>query len=403
VIDRAKVRLFLAYTRARGAVRQAARALAERRERRELAEFYRGLPRREAILYMFFTADLLHWLDRALAFVPADVNLVLIGSDLSPGEISWIRSRYRHPFHHIRSRLDDNSVLELVFQMAEHDFGWLHVDCFVLDPRLFGEMAALAPDVVANCIWSHPVANGTAAALHSAFVFLNFRVIQEVRARGIEVSPCTYSYGGSSIGRTVTHRKLYSRVPTRRQVGLLRRVLPPGVIGLPQYPLRNGYFQVLVLFQLVANALGYRLHHVRELLRDGSGSASSFSNEIVHINGVATYKRYKEDDGSVGGRFYPVLLQADYALLASLCGQPAPNQSGRDPSNPLPPRYHQLLAELESELARLGIPPRAVRSNLRGFLAERGIGEDSLDRILGRDEPAGEPTAAARSAGRASA
>jgi hypothetical protein len=369
--------------RARGAWRQAASAFAERRLRREFAAFYRRLERREDIVYMFFTSELLHWLDRALAFVPPAVNLVLVGSDLSAAELDWVGSHYRRPFHHIRSRVDDNTVLELAFRMAEHNFGWLHIDCFVLNPELFAEMAALRDDVVANCIWSHPAAAGSAvSALHSAFVFLNVAVIRELRRRGIAVSPCAYSYRGGPLGRTVSSRPLYSRVPQRRHVELLRRVLPPGAAGLPQYPQGGGYFQLLVLFQLVANALGYRLHHVRELVRDGSGSAASFSDEIIHVNGVATYKQHRESEDTVGGQFYPLLLQADYVLLSAL-GPAAP------------PRYQALRAELEAELARLDIAQPAARRNLRGFLAQRGIAPARLDLIVGGAAPAGAALAAA--------
>jgi hypothetical protein len=385
------IRLRLAFYRARGAWRQAASAWAERQDRREFAAFYRGLARREDILYMFFTSGLLHWLDRALAFVPAEVNLVLIGSDLTADEISWIRSRYDRSFHHIRSRVDDNTVLDFAFRVAEHNFGWLHVDCFVLNSRLFADMTAIADDVVANCIWSQPAGEG-AAALHSAFVFLNFAVIQKLRASGIEVSPCAYTYGGTPFGRTVTHRKLYSRVPTRRHVELLSRVLPLKYPGLP-LPQHGGYFQILVLYQLVANALGYKLHHVRELLRDGTGSAQGFSNEIIHVNGVATYKKYRETDDNIGGRFYPLLLQADYVMLGGL-------------GDEAPARYRQMRGELEAELERLGIPQGAVRRNLRAFLAERGIAEERVNRILGlagRGEPSltGERTAASGAVNRA--
>jgi hypothetical protein len=370
-----RLRLMLPWFRLRNAFRQAASAFAERHDRRDFRTFYRGLERRQDILYMFFTTDLLHWLDRALAFVPPDANVVLIGSDLTADEIAWVRARYRQPFHPIRSRVDDNTVLDFIFGVAEHNFGWLHIDCFVLNPHLFAEMATLAGDTVANCIWSHPIEGSPERALHSAFVFLNYSVIQKVRAQGIEAWACSYSYRGRPKGRTITHRKLYNRVPTRRQVKLLLRVLPLADYGLPEYPLRNAHFQILVLFQLVANALGYKLHHVRELLRDGSGSASSFSNEIIHVNGVATYKRYKDEPDTIGGRFYPLLLQVDYLLLAAL-GPEAP------------PRYRQLRGELEAELERLHITPAAARRNLRAFLAERGIADDRAEMILGREEVA---------------
>jgi hypothetical protein len=370
-------RLTFSGYRVLGAWRQAASAFAERHDRRAFTAFYRALPRRQDIVYMFFTGELLHWLDRALTFVPPDVNLVLIGSDLPEDEVAWIRSRYHWPFHPIRSRVDDNTVLDFIFRVAEHNFGWLHVDCFVLNPGLFREMATLPDDVVANCIWSHPaLADGSLAALHSAFVFLNFSVMQKLRAQGIEVTPYAYTYRGRSIGRTITHRKLYSRVPTRRHVELLARLLPPAprFAGLPEYPEHTGYYQLLVLYQLVANALGYKLHHVRELVRDGSGSASNYSNEIIHVNGVATYKRYKGMEG-IGGTFYPLLLQTDYAMLAGLDSE-------------APPRYQAMRRELEAELERLQIPRAAVRGNLCRFLAERGLSEDRLELILGPAAPA---------------
>ena len=370
-----KVPWVLPYRRLRGAFHQAASAFAERHDRRDFAAFHHGLERKRDIVYMFFTTDLLHWLDRALVFVPPDANVVLLGSDLSAEEIAWVRARYRQPFHHIRSRVDDNTVLDFIFGVAEHNFGWLHIDCFVLNPQLFTDMAALAGDTVANCIWSHPIEGSPERALHSAFVFLNHSVIEKIRAQGIEAWAGSSSYRGGPKGRTITHRKLYNRVPTRRHVKLLLRVLPLADFGMPEYPLRNGYFQILVLFQLVANALGYKLHHVRELLRDGSGSASSFSNEIIHVNGVATYKRYKDEPDTVGGRFYPLLLQIDYLLLAAL-GPAAP------------PRYRQLRGELEAELERLHVTPAAARQNLRAFLAERGIAGDRAELILGREEVA---------------
>jgi hypothetical protein len=366
----ARDRLRLGYHRTRGAWRQTLAARHERQDRREFAAFYRGLPRREDIIYMFFTSDLLQWVHRAVSFVPAEANLVLVGSGLAAEEVAWVRARYRWPFHPIRSRVDDNTALGFAFEVAEHNFGWLHVDCFVLNPRLFAEMAALADGVVANCIWSHPGENGL-GALHSAFVFLNFAAIRDLRARGIEVSPYSYHYEGGPAGRTASHRPLYSRVPTRRHVELLRRVLPAGESGLPRYPQGGSYFQILVLFQLVANALGYRLHHVRELVRDGSGGASSFSNDIVHVNGVATYRATRETDPTIGGRFYPLLVQADYVMLSTMGDEP-------------PPRYRQLLAEAAAELERLQIPPAGVMRNLGAFLASRGIAADRVAMILGR-------------------
>lgn len=360
-------RLRLGLRRMRATWRQVRTDLAYATQFRRFQEFHAGLRDDRNAIYMFFTSGLLHWLHRALKFIPADVNVVLIGSDLTLEERDWVATCGR-PFHHIDERVDDITVLEFIFRTTRHHFGWLHIDCFVLNPRLFDEMAAIGKDVVANCIWSHPMAGGV-DTLHSAFVFLNYDVMRRLREEGIEVSPSTYNWEGSALGRTVTGRPLYSRIPTWRHAELLRRVLPDDPTGLPLYSQPGSYFQLLVLFQLVANALGYRLNHVRTLVRDGSGSAAHYSNEIIHVNGVATYRRCKEDERTTANLNYFMLLQADYAILSLMGGD-------------MPPAYERLRDELARELQRLGVTEEQTRRNLSGFLLMRGISEERCAQIL---------------------
>lgn len=362
-----ETRLRLQLHRARGAWRQAVIRRRERPHFDRFREFHSRLASSKNAIYMFFTKDLLHWTERSLRFVPEEVNVVLVGSGLSPEEIAWIGRHTPRPFHHVEERVDDNTVLEFIFATSYQNFGWLHVDCFVFNPELFGEMTTIRNDVAINCIWSQPGAGGT-NALHSAFVFFNHGILAEVRSLGIEVSPCAYHYEGLEIGRTPAHYPLYSRVPTADHVKLLSRILPINGSGLPEYPQKSEYFQVLVLYQLLALALGYRLHHVRDLVRDGSASAAHYSNEIVHVNGVATYKSYKEANKTVGKHFYPLLLQADYAMLSAMTAPPE--------------RYLRLREELSRELDRLGISEAEVKPNLRHFLTERGISEERCAWLL---------------------
>ena len=351
----------------RAAWRQTRTDLAYAAQFRRFQEFYAGLRDDRNVIYMFFTSGLLHWLYRALKFVPAEVNVVLVGSDLTPAERGWVETCGR-PFHHIDERVDDVTVLEFIFRTTRHHFGWLHIDCFVLNPRLFDELASFEKDVVANCIWSHPMSGGV-DTLHSAFVFLNHDVITKLREEGIEVSPSTYNWEGSSLGRTVTGRPLYSRIPTREHTELLRRVLPPDPTGLPLFSQPGSYFQILVLFQLVANAFGYRLNHVRTLVRDGSASAAHYSNEIIHVNGVATYRRCKESERTAANLNYFMLLQADFAIL-SLMGEG------------IPLAYERLRDELARELRRLGVSEEQTRQNLFGFLLMRGVSEERCAQLL---------------------
>ncbi len=359
------------FYRLRGGWRQAASDRHERHELERFQRFYAGLADKENIFYLFFTSGLLHWLNRALDFVPGEVNAVLIGAGLGRDELAWLEEHAApRPFHHIGETVDDDMVLDWVLKTVGRNFGWLHIDCFVLNPKLFGEMARIDDDVALNCIWSHPGLGGI-DTLHTAFFFFNHQVVEKVRATGTEVWPVSSNYRGSPIGRTITGRKLWGRVPTRRQVRLLSQLIPPGASGLPPYPVGE-YFHVMTLYQLLANALGYRLGQARNLVRDGSTSAAQYSEEIIHVNGVGTYKLYKDNKQSRGYRYYPLLLQADYAILKAM-------------RSTLPDRYAALNRELRGELQRLGIPEEQAVVNLADFLMERGVSAVQCSRILGPD------------------
>jgi hypothetical protein len=90
----------------------------------EFQRFYAALPDKKDIFYMFFTSGLLQWASRAAAFAPPEVNLVLLGSDLQPEEIAWIRDNVYRPVHSIRLRMDDRAVWEFLFETNRHSFGW---------------------------------------------------------------------------------------------------------------------------------------------------------------------------------------------------------------------------------------------------------------------------------------
>jgi len=130
---------------------------------------------------------------------------------------------------------------------------------------------------------------------------------------------------------------------------------------------------VMELYQLIAQALGYRLHTVRRLIRDGSVSAEHYSNEVIHVNGVSTYRKYKAagpGKSYIDNQEYYLLLQADYAILAAM---------GED----VPERYRSLRSELASELATIGVSGEQTKQNLTGFLLSRGVSQESCARILG--------------------
>ncbi|HEV3457139.1 MAG TPA: hypothetical protein VHG32_11305 [Thermoanaerobaculia bacterium] len=335
-----------------------------RRERRcyeDFRRFYDGLADQRDIFFLFFTERLLHWALKALQFVPAEINLVVVGSHLEADEVEWLRRRLGRPFHHVPVRIDDKTMWEFLWRCARHDFGWLDIDCFVANPRLFSEMARIDGDVALNCVYAFPGA-GNVDIMCTHLLFVNVGVLRAIERRGIAVTPCTYNYDGSNVGRGEFS---FSKVPTRRQLRLLRRVLPAGSDGRPVYPsnvparffLRC--FDTLVLYQLVALALGYRLHRVRAL----SGTPETpayFSDEVIHVNAASWYVRMKDDRGQFQ-EHYRRMVQLDYFLLC---------EAGDD----LPAHYGSKREELRAELDRLGIPLALVPRTVYRYFADRGFG-----------------------------
>src|SRR4051794_18755695 len=219
-------------TRVRGQ-RQTARTDREEREHlRAFQAFYENLEDKKDVFYMFFTSGLLHWVTRSESFVPADVNLVLIGSALTDDEQRWVTEHLDRPFHHVDLAVDDITVWDFLFATCEENFGWLDIDCFVLNSQLFTEMADVAPDRSLNCIWAAETGYGfTTAATH--FLFMNVDAIKAVAARGVRPSACTYDWTASQ--RLFPQRECYTRVPTRTERKLLLQELPADEKGRPHF------------------------------------------------------------------------------------------------------------------------------------------------------------------------
>jgi hypothetical protein len=311
---------------------------------------------------MFFTSGLLHWVQRAASFVPDWVDLVFLGSGLTDDEDRWVRDHLGRPFHHMRSPVDDKSVWELLFATQTEHFGWLDIDCMVLEPELFREMSTVAEDHLANCAWSIP-GRGGRQILRTYFLVLNADVIKSV-TQNVPVSPSVYSFEPSRRGRT-TPRGMTTPVSPRLE-RILRASLAVDPRARPPYLTQKDFYDTLQVYQLVSESLGYRVHRVREL------TDLQNSEELVHLGRVSYY------NWAWGGSLLPanqqtirVIAQADYLVLSQSC-------------DGLPARYGERLRFLREELPRLGLPTDVAR--LEGAMVQalvnEGVGLASARRIL---------------------
>ncbi|GIH03439.1 hypothetical protein Rhe02_15060 [Rhizocola hellebori] len=361
--------------RLRSAARTGLGALRRREDLRDLRRFYRSLPDQRDVYYMFFTSGLLHWVAAAEAYVPADTNLVLIGSALTDAERAWIAAKLDRPFHHVRSRIDDIAAWQLLFEVNQHNFGWLDIDCFVLNPEIFAEMAAVAPQVSMNCGWAMASDFGFPVA-GTHLLFINQKAIHAVRSAGVAADPGTYDWTGCA--RPLPQLG-FNRVPSGRTRRLLRQVLPDDGTGRPRL-VSGAFYDTLMVYQMLARAVGFPVRQVRPLARrctlpvdvnstDPAHWPEDVSDELFHLCGISYYTRFADNPGLLA-----LYVGAELVMLDNLL-----SFSTTEP----PEQYASKRNKIMADLARRGLTATDARDRFRRHLVEgRGLAGAAADRVL---------------------
>jgi hypothetical protein len=342
--------------------------------RRKFAEFYERLPEKENVFYTFFTGGLLHWVDKATRLVPDHVNLVLFGSALPDEEQQWIRDNMDRPFFHLEPRINDKIAWTFLFDTNQENFGWLDIDCLVLNPALFDEISEISSHDALNGTWWYDSGYGFHLAA-TYFVFFNAGVIRELRSAGLSVSPNCYSFESINCTIALNGEPHYSEVLTAPLKEQLLRVVPPDEHGRPRFPEGDEhYFDTTVTHQLMARGLGYGAHHVRDLRRRGWGGTGrdfeQISDELIHIGGIS----YGGGLSEFSRRFHAPnialrFLLAEYVTL--------------DSADRLPPAYAERRSLVAAELTQAGLPSHAAHDAARRHLTEeRGLSADAAHIIV---------------------
>ena len=92
----------------------------------------------------------------------------------------------------------DSDVWECLTQVNEYHFGWLDIDCFVLNPRFFGKMIVLEPRTFANTVWS--IQNQFHEFMCTYFLFLNIDCVKSVYESGLDITPVSYTHLDAAVG-----------------------------------------------------------------------------------------------------------------------------------------------------------------------------------------------------------
>ena len=326
--------------------------------------FYHSLVDKKNIFYIYFTSDLLYWLDKSLELIPDSVNVVLIGAGLDDNEQVWVRNRAEHPFILLSQYHTDRDIWEYLFRLNKYNFGWIDVDCFVFEPNLFLEMTKLKQNESANCVWSDKKSGCDYEFLNTYFLFLNVNCIKKVKESKVYVSPHGYRDA-----RVKDIRDLKSRTITSKQKKLLYRIIPKEIYLSSTEESSSSLlrFDTLQLYQVIADALGFHLNKIRNYC--GEASAPSYlSNDAIHI-GASVHVldiNFKNQCEVEKGK---LLLQFAYHLLAQNISR-------------LPERYKYRLKAFRYRLQSMGISSGSVESNLVHHLRENGINENIILRLM---------------------
>jgi hypothetical protein len=344
-----------------------------RPHRDEFGAFYERLANKRDIFYMFFTGGLLHWALKAASYVPDDVNLVLIASDLSPDEITWIRTNVSRPFHHVRLSVNDWPVWDFLLTTNRMNFGWLDIDCLVLNDEIFSQITQVPADAAVNCAWSYESGFGFRIA-NTYLVFVNASAIATLRARGIPVWARPHDWRGGDRSDNASRRCFY-RIPSARERRLMLTVAPPDANARPQAPGSRTFFDTLAVYQILAHAVGFRTGEVRRLENPMLGPVApgalpapapqEMSDELIHVGGISYYNEHFHNPNA-RTRY----LAADYLTL-------------RDLAPRLPDLYRDRLAVVAAELRSFGVEPDDASDAVREYLlGVGGISESAAAKAL---------------------
>ncbi|MPQ96899.1 hypothetical protein GB931_02965 [Modestobacter sp. I12A-02628] len=357
--------------RTRRAFRRRQSDRAQSGEVRRLREFLTGRGSRPPTFYVHVHGGLLHWLAATVGRLPADLDVVVIGSDLTADEQRWITTELRRPLHAVADRLDDAGALELLSAAEESDFGWVELGCLVLDPAVLHDLAMLPPDASLGCTWSFESGWGFPVAA-PYLLYLSAGGLREVAA--LDPSATAGIHSWQRFNRQVEGRRCYSRVPSRRARRLLAGVVPT-TDAHPPVPAGLPFYEATVLYQLLARAAGRQVHQVRHLSALGNARAEDvqdqYSDELVYIGALS----YADPLEEFSGYFHDPSVRQLYLLAERVVLTPL--------SRSLPDWYQRRATLIDDALTAVGLDPEGAPALVIDHLvAVRGLTDEAAQLVV---------------------
>ena len=242
-------------------------------------KFYNSIGNKENIFYIFFSHGMLLWLKKMKEFIPQSLNTVYIAAAMNHYEKSWINEHINCPVFFAESLNSDQQIWNWLILANEKDFGWIDIDCYVFNPKLFLEITHYQSDCIFNCFWSSNT-NRNYIMPHTFFVYININAIKAVRKAFPGLLPCIYSYGPDSENSIQISSEYAHNIQT---------LVPIGEYLVPEDASNSlPFFDTLYFFTLHSILLGYKVNSIRSLPLISYeaahiGNSSYFTNNLQSI------------------------------------------------------------------------------------------------------------------------
>jgi dTDP-dihydrostreptose-streptidine-6-phosphate dihydrostreptosyltransferase len=344
------------------------------------------------VFFTFCGPGLLHVLAAHARTLPRDFPVAYIFSALRPDEISWVERNITAPWLNIPLKVDDKTIWEFLFKTCRHPFGWLDVDCFLLDLSLIRELTYGERSVLSGPMIRRPL-----PLIRTPLVYCRPELMNLVRVKGEPVSPATYSTVPTQLGRHSDYA--WSRIIEPGHVEHLSRRFAVDEWGVPRSGQRGIYdcyasgalrhtdetrsghafigerslyplYDTLLLFQLSALAHGLELGITRTY-----PSNKTISGELAHFGRVGRLVDHADmslADGVYAGSGARGAFSFFAVTLDWFCGQ-----------EDTPAAYQTLLRSVETELDRVGSSLARNRLEFISQLSALGSLQHATDRDRG--------------------
>lgn len=325
-------------------------------------EFYNALENKNNIFYMFFSNHLLHWVNKAIQFVPTDINLILISAGLDQEDLTWVKKEINTPIFILDEYVSNNYILDMLLKNNNCNFGWIDIDCFILNPNLFHKLITIDKNHLLNCVWAFSCLNNKDIKLLNTYcIYFNIEAYHHIYNK-TNIGPFPYAYNCTEKENADVH------ILSGHQENIMKKYFHN-----MEYPINTNakechspnYFDTLIAYQLAGKEFGYDINHITK-----NNSWNYFSDVAIHIGASSQLnKLFNMNKTMLEHPKHKMLITLIYFLILQM-----------QERNYMPSYYIQLKAKFEHKIKFETIDE--LKQEIYSFMSIYDLNKNIVNKII---------------------